>query len=278
MPSGRPDGRQVFWWMLGVTGTVMSALAILSLARHALILLAMSAPGELVMSAYAAVMRGLLGWAERPLQDTLSWLGGFVGTQPTLEAHWRDMLVMMAIWTGALVWARWRDFAARWSAAGHDGIFGFNHILAFAFAFLVLAAGSLLTVVVNGILPIRSYDLSVQLGIAVSPWLVFAVVVWVGGIVKRSEMRGVLILAGVAAFATWWMSQAVGYPAGLGIAGFAVSVIIMGAIYLILGLGLVASAKRFADSPAVHGLYILSGFVGAGVLWSIDWGLRRVFG
>jgi hypothetical protein len=74
------------------------------------------------------------------------------------------------------------------------------------------------------------------------------------------------------------MSQAAGYPAGLGIAGFAVSVMMVGAIYLILGLGFIASGKAFSDSPAVHGLYILSGFVNAGVLWAIDWGLRGIFG
>jgi hypothetical protein len=276
MPGWRAEGRRVLWWVLGVASTVMSALAIISLARHALLLRGLSTPLELILSGHAALLRGLLGWAERPLQDALTWLGQFIGSRPTLEAHWRDMLVVVAIWTGALVWARWREFTVRWSAAGHDGLFGFSHIVAFALAFLVLAVGGLLMVVITGILPLTSFDLAVQVGIAVSAWIVFGLVMWVGGLAKRQEAMGVLVFAGAAALATWWVAQALGHPAGSGIAGFGISVIAVGVMYLVLGVALVLSGKPFANSPAVYGLYILSGFVNAGVLWAIDWGVRRV--
>jgi hypothetical protein len=104
----------------------MSALAIVSLARQSLLLRSFSAPMELVLAAYTATMGALLGWAERSLQGTLAWIGGFIEWRPTLYLHWRDMLVVVAIWSSALVWARWRVFAARWSTSAHDGMFGLH--------------------------------------------------------------------------------------------------------------------------------------------------------
>jgi hypothetical protein len=233
---------------------------------------------ELILSAYAATMRGLVGWAELPLQDALTWLGSSIGWRPTLYPHWSDMFVVVAILTTALVSARWRDFVARWNAAGHDGLFGFGHIIAFSFAFLVLTAGGLLMVVITGILPLRSVDLLVQLVIATSSWIIFGIAMWFGGIMKRNEAMGVLVFAGIAALTTWWLSQAVGSASGLGIAGFAVSVIVVGIVYLVFGVALTLSGKPFATSPGIYGVYILGGFVNAGVLLVIDAGVRWLFG
>src|SRR5262245_40189542 len=174
-----PGGR-VFWWVLAVASAILSTLAILSLARHALLLRSVSVPLDLILSVYTATLRVLLAWAEPPLQGVLTWIGSFVGWRPTLYLHWRDMLVVVAIWTSALVWARWRAFAARWSAAAYEGMFGFNHIIAFSFAFLVLAIGGLLIVISAGVLPLRSSDLGVQIFIAMSSWIVFAIVMLFG--------------------------------------------------------------------------------------------------
>jgi hypothetical protein len=268
-------GERSVWWVLAGASTIMSTLAILSLARHALLVRTLSAPMELILSAYAATQQVLLGWAERSLQGTLTWLGSFIEWRPTLYSHWRDMFVVVAIWTSALVWARWRAFAARWSASVHDGMFGFHHIFAFSFAFLVIALGGLLMVTIAGVLPIRSSDITAQVFIAMSPWLVFAVVMLLGRVMRRNEAFGILAFAGIAALATWWLSQALGSSIGVGIVGFGVSVIVVGLVYLVFGVALVLSdGTPFLKSPAIYGLYIVSGFIGAGLLYAIDAGLR----
>jgi hypothetical protein len=265
------------WWVLAATSTMLSALAIISLARHALLLRSLSVPMDLILSAYTATTRLLLGWAESALQGTLTWLGSLVGWRPTLYLHWRDMLVVAAIWTSALMWARWRAFATRWSAAAHDGMLGFNHIIAFSFAFLVLAIGGLLIVVTSGVLPLRSSDLGVQVLIAVSPWIVFALVMLLSRVMRRHEAFGLVAFAGIAALATWWLSQALGSSIGVGIAGFGMSVIAVGAVYLVFGVMLVLSdGTPFLKSPGLYGLYIISGFAAAGLLVAIDAVLQRL--
>jgi hypothetical protein len=269
-------GGRVFWW-LAIASTILSTLAIVSLARHALLLRSLSAPIELLLSAYSATIRVLLGWAEPPLQGTLTWLGSFIGWRPTLYLHWRDMLVVVAIWTSALVWARWRAFAARWRAAAHDGMFGFNHIFAFAFAFLVLAIGGLLIVITSGVLPLLSSDLGVQMLVASSSWIVLAIVMLLSRVMRRNEAFGLFAFAGIAALATWWLSQVLGSSIGVGIAGFGVSIIIVGAVYLVFGVFLVLSdGTPFFKSPGIYGLYIVSGFAVAGLLVAIDAVLRRL--
>jgi hypothetical protein len=269
------NGRRSVWWMLAVASIVMSTLAIVSLGRHALLLRSLSAPLELVMTAYAATMGVLLGWAAPSLQRALTWLGSFIEWRPTLYLHWRDMFVVVAIWTSALVWTRWRAFAARWSASVHDDMFGSRHIFAFSFAFFVITSGGLLIVIISGVLPLRSSDFITQLFIATSPWIVFAIIMWLGRIMQRNEALGMLVLAGIAALATWWLSQAFGSSIGIGLAGFAVSVIVIGIMYLIFGAFLVLSHDTpFFKSPGIYGLYIVSGFVGAGLLLAIDAGLK----
>src|SRR5262245_15923159 len=126
-------GGRSFWWALAAASMLMSTLAIVSLARHAFPLRSLSAPMDLVLTAYAATMRLLLRWAEPYLEGVLTRLGSFFAWRPTLYLHWRDMLVVVAIWNGAMVWARWRAFAARWRASANDGMFGFNHIFGFSF-------------------------------------------------------------------------------------------------------------------------------------------------
>lgn len=268
---------RIFWWVLVGASTIVSALAILSLARHALLLRSLSAPMELILSVYTATMRALLGWAESSLQATLTWLGGFVGWRPTLYLHWRDMLVVVAIWTSALVWARWRAFAARWRAAAHDGMFGFHHIFAFSFAFLVLAVGGLLMVVTSGVLPLRSSDLGVQVFIAMSSWIVFAIVMLLGRVMRGNEALGLFVFACIAGLAAWWLSGVLGSSIGVGVAGFGMSVIVVGAVYLVFGVFLVLSdGTPFFKSPGIYGLYIVSGFAGAGLLVAIDAVFRRL--
>ena len=154
-----PRGGRGFWWVLAVASTIMSTLAIVSLARHAFPLRSLSAPMDLILAAYTATMRLLLGWAEPHLQGLLTWLGSHIAWRPTLYPHWRDMLVVVAIWNGAIVWARWRAFAARWRAAANDGMFGFHHIFGFSFAFLVLSVGGALIAAISGVLPLKSYDI-----------------------------------------------------------------------------------------------------------------------
>jgi hypothetical protein len=108
-----------------------------------------------------------------------------------------------------------------------------------------------------------------------SPWLVFAVVMLLGRIMRRNEAFVILAFAGLAALATWWLSQALGSSIGIGIVGFGVSVIVVGLVYLVFGVALVLShGTPFLKSPAIYGLYIVSGFIGAGLFYAIDAGLR----
>ena len=64
---------------------------------------------------------------------------------------------------------------------------------------------------------------------------------------------------------------------GVGILGFAISVIVVGAVYLVFGAFLVLSdGTPFLKSPGVYGLYLVSGFVGAALFFAVDAGLKRL--
>ena len=100
MSDSSVAGREVrsdSWWLFNVLSALMSALAIVALARHAFDTGSLSAPLALVMAAYAATMRLLFGWAEPYLQAALTWLGSFIGWRPTLYPHWRDIFVVVVV-------------------------------------------------------------------------------------------------------------------------------------------------------------------------------------
>jgi hypothetical protein len=79
------------WWLFNGLSVVMSALAIVALARHAFVTWSLSAPMALVMDAYHATMQVLFGWAQPHLQAALTWPGSFIGWRPTMYPHWRDV-------------------------------------------------------------------------------------------------------------------------------------------------------------------------------------------
>jgi hypothetical protein len=256
---------------------MLYALAIVSLYRHAFPLRSLSAPMDAVLSGYGAIMRALLGWIERPLQEMLTWVGGSIEWRPRLHPHWRDMLVVVAVWNGALMWERWRVFAGQWVGSRHADMLGFDSIVALSFACFVLAVGGLLMAAITGMLPLHAYDLTAQLAIAVAPWIVLGVALLLGGIMPRNGALVFLVLAGVAALMTWWLSQAIGSIGGTGVVGFAGSVIVASSLLVAAALAL-SNRKPFLESRGVLGLYILSGFIIAGVLLAIDAGLKRLFG
>ena len=101
MPSATTVTKGVrgdFGWMFQLLSALMTTLAIVALARHAFVTWSLSAPMALIMDAYNATMRLLLGWAEPYLQAALTWLGSFVGWRPTLYPHWRDIFVLTVLW------------------------------------------------------------------------------------------------------------------------------------------------------------------------------------
>jgi hypothetical protein len=88
-------------WTFQLLTALTSTLAIVALARHAFATWSLSAPMALVMDAYNATMQVLFGWAHPYLQAALTWLGSFIGWRPTLYPHWRDVFVLLTLWSGA---------------------------------------------------------------------------------------------------------------------------------------------------------------------------------
>ena len=86
----------VRWGYAGLSA-LMSTLALVALARHAFVTGSLSAPMRLILDAYSATMRVLLGWAQPYLQTVLTRLGSFIGWRPTLYPHWRDLLVVLLL-------------------------------------------------------------------------------------------------------------------------------------------------------------------------------------
>jgi hypothetical protein len=99
VPKGQIPGG--FFWLFNILSAVMSALAIVALARRAFVAWSLTVPMALIMDAYAAIRDALLEWADPYLQAALTWLGSWIGWRPTLYPHWRDVLVIVALWVAA---------------------------------------------------------------------------------------------------------------------------------------------------------------------------------
>ena len=101
MPSATTvtkGARGDFGWLFTLLSALMTTLAIVALARHAFVTWSLTAPMALVMDAYNATVRSLLGWTEPYLQAALIWVGSFTGWRPTLYPHWRDIFVLTVLW------------------------------------------------------------------------------------------------------------------------------------------------------------------------------------
>jgi hypothetical protein len=249
-----------FWWLPTTVSVVLSALGIFALAHHAFVEWSLSAPVALVMAAYNNMMQFFFGWAHPYLQAALTWLGSFIGWRPTLYPHWRDAFVVLSLvgFGAARVAWRWGD---------RD-----NQLLSLS---MILAAA--VSALAAGLMPLQSPDLVIQLLIASSLGLVALVHTALQAAVDRYS-EGLLIalilavVTGAAAtLMTWLLSLALGRVGGLGLAG-------MASVVVLVGLSLVIF-NRHRTLPAdwelfEWGITILGGFVGAAFLAAVNAGLK----
>jgi hypothetical protein len=256
-----PSSETNFGWMFGLLSAVMSALAIVALARHAFATWSLSAPMVLIMDAYNAVMQVLFGWAQPYLQAALSWLGSFIGWRPTLYPHWRDALVLMLLWVRGYDRGRYTRRFDGWQARPVIATL-LENLSAFVAALMV------------GTLPLQSGDLVTQLLIASLPpmLLVFTYqatpAFWADSPI-RIVARAMLFALLPGALAAGWVFLLVivlgrASNAGLGIFGL----VLWALTQTFLSLG---------HSPRVR-LTVLTGFLGAFAFFVIDAGLKLVMG
>lgn len=244
VPKGQMPGGS--WWLFNVLSALMSALAIVALARHAFVTWSLSAPMALIMDAYNGVMQVLFGWAHPYLQAALTWLGSFIGWRPTLYAHWRDVFALVTL----LV-----------TAAGH----GRPPLLR-----AIGAVGA--TTLVAGLARLHSDYLVVQLVIAASFGIVILSAFLVGAIwrnMNAKELRMPLVVIAIAALATWWLSLQFGVP-GSGLAGLAGTIVLL-AYFGSLDSNPEPDMRKSAQT-------VLTGFFGAFCFFAIDAGLKLLMG
>jgi hypothetical protein len=265
VPKGQIPGGS--WWLFNGLSAVMSALAIVALARHAFASWSLSAPMALIMDAYSGVMQVLFGWAQPYLQSALTWLGRWIGWRPTLYAHWRDVFVVI----GLLGISAGRTF---WRVGVFD-----TEALALIIAQVL---GAALTSLAAGALPLQSADLITQLLIAASiglAWLPLLVVSSVVTVAVLKALRTGLIWASctsaLAALVTLLLSLALGSAGGLGLAGLAGVVVLIG-LYFVFESRIAPPSDRAVSF--LWGITIIGGFLGAFCFFAIDAGLKLVMG
>jgi hypothetical protein len=293
MPSlgGVPRGQipSETWWLFNGLSAIMSALAIVALARHAFVTWSLSAPMALIMDAYNATMHVLLGWAHPYLQAEFAWIGSFIGWRPTLYPHWRDVFVVIAllgIGTARASLPRYRQGAGYLANIG-DAV---AHLL-----------GAIIAALAAGLLPLRSSDLATQLLIAASLGLATVPSSTIEGTRFGAERYGTMssaerfltvlvrlaVASAGAALVTWLLSLAFGSFAGLGLASIAMCVLLLGTSRIIYWVrvyfdGDVRYPKghitALSQYKLVVGLTILGGFLGAFCFFAIDAGLKLVMG
>ena len=260
-----PKASSHFWWLPTSLSIVVSTLGIVALARHAFVTWSLSAPLELAMAAYNATMQLLFGWAHPYLQAALTWVGSFIGWRPALYPHWKDVFVVISLIGVGAGRASWRkgDFDTE------------------AFALTVAPIlGAAVTALGAGLLPLQSPDLITQLLIAASLGLAFLLFLAVFS-VAESEVAllgwGLIWASGASALAaltTWLLSLLFGHVGGLGLAGIA-SVVVLVGLFLI-GDHMVESWSTGSNDKfgLWWGLTILGGFVGAAFVFAVDAGLK----
>ena len=253
-----------FWWLSGLwwlpkwVSIVLTTLAILAIAQHGFATWSLSPWFALMMASYNATMELVFGWAHPHLQAALSWLGSFIGWRPTLYPHWKDMFVVIGLIGISGARADWQEGVR-------------NHL--WTIGFLV---GSFLTAVAAGMLPLQSPERVTQILIAASLGLAFFPLIIISlirfGFSEFSELKTALTLSGLAAFATWMLSLDLGRAEGLGLAGIACAVILLGWVFCV---SYVLSGRSDGDRHLLRwGLNILVGFVGAAFVAAVDAGVK----
>lgn len=257
-----------FGWMFRLLGSLMSALAIVALVRHAFATRSLSMPLDLVMAAYNATTQLFFGWAHPYLQDALTWLGSFIGWRPTLYTHWRDIFVLVALWTAGVSWGL-RRVGHSWLGTTSIGLVG-----AFAGA------------IVTSLVPLNSNVLGDQLLIAMVPVTIMAFLLahafdrqrvdgWLHRLLVARTALGLVVWIGMTGFITTGIATS-GSPLAA-----SAGIIALMVFSLFFSLAMISEGGpgwfRWANVQHFQsrfGLTVISSLIGAFCFFAIDAGLK----
>jgi hypothetical protein len=257
--EGTKDARVDLGWTFRLLSALMTTLALVALARHAFATWSLSAPMQLVIDAYSATTRLLFGWAEPYLQAALTWLGDLIGWRPTLSPHWRDVFVLLALWSTG--WSR---------GLRHEG----RPWLSFAVSGVV---GSIIAALLVGVEPEYGRDTRL-IPFLIVTGLLWAYAMWGSGTWRsRGIVTGVIACAVLFVFGTmYWarLSAPFEVSSGLVIVLVAVSCTAFGMVMGGLDQRLNRPTSSRTRAIAATGVTILGGFAGAFCFFAIDAGLK----
>lgn len=82
------------WRLAQLMGVITGALSLFALCRQ-LLNFGLSGPMQIMLNYYHNVLNVLLGWADIPLADLISYLSSFLGLALHLNSNWKHIFVLM---------------------------------------------------------------------------------------------------------------------------------------------------------------------------------------
>jgi hypothetical protein len=260
-----PKAARSDWlWLFTSLGVSTQILAVVTLIRHSIELGSLSTPLQLIMDAYAATTRLLLGWTEPYLRAPVMWLNSYLHLDLTLYPHWKDFFMLFAMWALASNRARAVELAEK----------GFSSIRVRATIAWHLSRDLFCAVagaMIAGLLTLQSDDWRKRATFVVLPF----VIVLLSGRAKtinsidwdaRRLHRDLSFLFGMAVTTVYIAIYLKPIEIDFILRGSAFT----GCAWLFLGSLLVWQG----GNTARLGFYILSGFLGAALFFAADAGLK----
>ena len=239
-------------WTFRLLSALMTALALVALARHAFVTWSLSAPLALVMEAYNATTQLLLGWTQPYLQSALTWLGSLIGWRPTLFPHWRDVFVLVSLWTAGICRGL-RQEGRTWRATA---TFGW--------------AGALVSALAAGTASLQNSDHLSAVFVVGVPLVVVCFLLFGERMVAGSWRRVSVDLSLIAVLV------GLGVLSAQTLLSVTPALVVLATLIATLASGIVLATpqRRRSRFRRPAGLSILTGFAGAALFFAIDGGLK----
>lgn len=123
------ETRSEWWWTFNALSMLFGTLAIVALVRRGVALGSCVRPLELVLDAYNAATKILLGWAEPFVRSAKGRTASFLGHPPTLHPQWRDFVVLLVVMYGSIARGMFQSRVSTLIAASIGAASAFGAIL-----------------------------------------------------------------------------------------------------------------------------------------------------
>jgi hypothetical protein len=251
-------------------GVIFGTPAVVSLLQAAFLTHELSAPLQAIVEAYQQGMAVFGALVEPYLKPIIDWFGELFAWKLMLYPHWRHVLVL--------------SFVPWLAYARIEGLRGFLRKFTYiTLPFILSVAFSAIASVVVGLLPlngdwwVQGLISAIPLGgllFGLSTPTIYALMGFTPHGVHRSQELQVSLILTIVAF---MLAASLSLLLNLGSSS---GILVLAGTVILMGIGLLLTSFRLPpalDPGHGHlrlGLTMLGGFVGAGLLYALDWVIK----